>query len=288
MARPRRKARSKKPHTARSGAPDRRRPPRPTGQRPRSSPSPTRPDDGGVRLNRYLASAGLCSRRAADEVIQEGRITIDGQIVLELGVRVFPDKQDIRFDGKRLKQERRVYVAFNKPLGVVCTNAEDEKRPRVIDCLPSIKGRLFTVGRLDADSKGLILVTNDGDFAQAVAHPRNGVEKTYEVMVKGRVEGAALQRVRKPMVIDGSRTRGAHVTIRQKGRDRTFLIVSLQEGKNREIRRMFARVGHPVTSLRRTRIGSLELKGLGEGRHRFLEEREIRSLMGPPRPANEG
>ncbi|MFO1053821.1 MAG: pseudouridine synthase [Planctomycetota bacterium] len=269
-----------------------RKPPRGQGQGPRGRPAPRKrairvtkvaapeiESDGKVRLNRYLASAGVCSRRAADELIASGRISVNGEPIVELGTRIDPQNDDVRVDGRRVAEERKVYILFNKPKDVVCTNAQNEQRRRVIDYLPQVKGRVYTVGRLDTDSEGLILVTNDGDFAQRVAHPSFGVTKTYAVLVHGRVEDETLQKARGGVWLAEGRTSGARIVVERRGRDRTYLKVSIREGRNREIRRIFARIDHPVISLKRIRIGSLTLHGLGAGRWRFLHQDEVRTLL---------
>ncbi len=244
---------------------------------PIDAPSPEA--DGKLRLNRYLASSGVCSRRAADEYIAGGRVTVNGDIVTQLGTRVDPATDDVRVDGARVQVERKVYILFNKPKDVVCTNATNEQRRRVIDYLPQVRGRVFTVGRLDTESQGLILVTNDGDFALHVAHPRYGLAKTYAVLVSGRVEEEALGKARGGVWLSEGRTGGAKIVVEKRGRDRSYLKVSIKEGRNREIRRIFAQLGHPVISLKRVRIGPLSLHGLGEGRWRFLHRDEVASVM---------
>lgn len=234
--------------------------------------------DGKVRLNRFLANAGICSRRAADELISSGRVTVDGELVATLGVRIDPMSADVRLDERRVVQEKKVYVLFNKPKGVVCTNARNEQRKRVIDFLEKVKGRIYTIGRLDVDSEGLILLTNDGDFAQEMAHPRYGVPKTYAVLVRGEVDARAMSKVQGGVWLSEGRTSGAGVRVERRSRDKTYLKVTIREGKNREIRRVFAKLGSPVLSLKRVRIGSLNLHGLKSGKYRFLKLAEIQSL----------
>ena len=235
-------------------------------------------DDGKVRLNRLLASAGICSRRAADELIAQGRVMVNGDVTARLGTRVDPNVDDIRFDGSRVQMERKVYLLFNKPRGVVCTNAKNEQRRRVIDYLPEVRGRVYTVGRLDAESEGLILLTNDGDFAQLVAHPRHGIPKTYAVLVKGRVGREETQKARGGVWLSEGKTSGARIIVQRIGREKSYLKVVLREGRNREIRRIFAKLGYPVISLKRIRIGELNPHGLGSGKYRFLTKAEVQQL----------
>ena len=234
--------------------------------------------DDKVRLNRFLASAGICSRRAADELIRAGRVSINGDVVSVLGVRIDPMVDEVWLDDARVVQEKKVYLLFNKPKGVVCTNARNEQRKRVIDYLDKVKGRIYTIGRLDADSEGLILLTNDGDFAQQMAHPKYGVPKTYAVLVRGSVDPRAVTKVRGGVWLSEGRTSGARVRIERRGRDRTYLKVTIREGKNREVRRVFAKLGNPVLMLKRVRIGGLNLHGLRSGKHRFLRPEEIVEL----------
>jgi len=234
--------------------------------------------DGKVRLNHFLAMSGVASRRGADELIVGGRVEVNGELVTELGFRVDAQHDDVRFDGRRLQPEKPVYVLFNKPKGVVCTNAKHEQKKRVIDFLPTVKGRLFTVGRLDLDSEGLIILTNDGEFALEMTHPRYGVQKLYAVMVRGRVEPEDLKKVRGGVWLAEGPTSGFDIKIERTTRDRTYLKVSMREGKNREIRRVFAKLGYPVINLKRIRIGALNLHGLGDAEWRFLQKHEVDEL----------
>lgn len=234
--------------------------------------------DGKIRLNHFLAMCGVCSRRAADGFIRGGRVEVNGQLVTELGTRVDPQQDDVRCDGSRVQPERPTYVLFNKPKGVVCTNARHEQKKRVIDFLPTVKGRLFTVGRLDLDSEGLILLTNDGSFALEMTHPRYGVPKLYAVLVRGRIEQQDLDKARGGVWLAEGPTTGMNVRIERTGKDRTYMKVTLREGKNREIRRVFAKLGYPVIELKRVRIGELNLHGLAAGGWRFLQRHEVDAL----------
>jgi len=234
--------------------------------------------DGKVRLNHFLAKAGVCSRRNADELIATGRVEVNGEVVTELGVRVDPHEDDVRFDGSRLQPEKAVYVLLNKPKGVVCTNAAHEQKKRVVDLLPTIRGRVFTVGRLDMDSEGLLLITNDGAFAQEMTHPSYGISKLYSVVVRGRIEDDHLDKARGGVWLSEGPTGGMQLKVDRMTKDRTYLKVTLREGKNREIRRVFAKLGYPVASLKRVRIGNLTLHGLGDGDWRFLQLGEVARL----------
>jgi len=241
--------------------------------------------DGKVRLNHFLAMSGVCSRRAADELIVTGRVEVNGKLCTELGTRIDPQQDDVRFDGSRVQPERLTYVLFNKPKNVVCTNARHEQKKRVIDFLPMVKGRLYTVGRLDLDSEGLILLTNDGSFALEMTHPRYGVPKLYAVLVRGRVEQRDVDKARGGVWLAEGPTSGMNVKVERTGKDRTYMKVTLREGKNREIRRVFAKLGYPVIELKRIRIGELNLHGLSPGEHRFLQKHEVEALRATARSA---
>jgi len=244
-------------------------------------------DSGGdsgrlVRLNKLLADHGVASRRQADILITAGKVSVDGEPATELGLRVDPERQKVEIDGVVLKPRgsRRRYYLLNKPSGVVCTNEPRETRPRAVDLITDVrKGRIYTVGRLDEDSVGLILLTNDGEFANRIMHPRYGVQKTYLVKVRGEIDDAALQRVREGVQLSEGRTAGARILVERRGREHSLLTVTIQEGMNREIRRTFAKVGYKVLELRRTRIGPITDRRLKTGRWRELEAEEIRALL---------
>jgi 23S rRNA pseudouridine2605 synthase len=253
---------------------------RKSGIRVTPAPAPSRElDDGKVRLNRFLAMAGVCSRRAADELIAGGRVEVNGAPATELGLRIDPKTDEVHVDGEAVRQEKPVYVLFNKPKNVVCTNARNEQKKRVIDFLPAVRGRLFTVGRLDLDSEGLIVLTNDGDFAQRMTHPRFGVPKLYSVELRGRVTQKDLERARGGVWLAEGPTGGMQIKVDRVIGDRSLLKVMLREGKNREIRRVFAKLGFPVLELKRIRIGELTLHGLKPGTWRFLQKDEIEDLV---------
>ena len=235
-----------------------------------------------VRLNKFLADNGVASRRRSDELILEGKVLVDGEITTELGTKIDPRTQVVDVDGVILKsdpRERRYYI-LHKPAGVVCTNEVRETRPRAIDLITDPKkGRIFTVGRLDEESKGLLLLTSDGEFAERIAHPRFGVPKTYLVRVPGQITDDALQKIREGVHLAEGRTAGARVLVKRRGANGSTLEVTIQEGRNREVRRIFARVGFKVTSLTRTQIGPLGIRGLREGRWRALSRDEVEALL---------
>ena len=249
-----------------------------------------------VRLNKFLADQGVASRRASDELIAKGKVTVDGDIVTELGTKIDPRTQVVEVGGVHYsplqdiegKGARRYYV-LNKPSGVVCTNERRETRPRAVDLITDArKGRIYTVGRLDDDSTGLILLTSDGEFAERIAHPRYGVSKTYLVKLAGRISEEDVQKVREGVYLSEGRTAGARVLVRRRTQVQSTLEVTIREGKNREVRRVFARVGHKVQSLKRTRIGPLTHRGLREGRWRALSREEVESLLAASDPMGPG
>ena len=235
------------------------------------------------RLQKLLARAGFGSRRACEEFITAGRVTVDGRAVTELGAKADLLTQDVRLDGTHLRPERPEYWLLNKPKGVVCTNSDPAGRSRPIDLMKHYTpARLFPVGRLDADSTGLLLMTNDGLFANRLTHPRYEVAKTYVATVAGEVTTDDLRRLRRGMWLAEGRTRQALVRVIRRSRSRSMLEVTIREGRNRQIRRMLARLGHNVWDLTRTRIGRLTLRGVGAGRARPLEPDEVEYLRRLP------
>ena len=233
-----------------------------------------------VRLNKFLADHGVASRRACDELIAEGKVMVDGEPVTELGTKVDPHQQVVEVDGVRLEQTERRYYLLHKPPGVVCTNEVRETRPRAVDLVTDPrKGRIYTVGRLDEESRGLLLLTNDGEFAERIAHPRFGVAKTYQVRVIGRLEDEALEKLRSGVHLAEGKTAPAWVRIKRRTLKWTTLTVTLREGKNREVRRIFARVGYKVADLQRSDIGPLSIRGLRVGHWRALSRAEVEALL---------
>lgn len=229
------------------------------------------------RLQRVLAAAGIGSRRECEELISEGRVEVDGKIVIEMGVKVDPDSQKIRVDGQRLKMPRLQYFMLNKPPGVVSTAQDPAGRLRVVDLIKT-KERVYNVGRLDKSSEGLILVTNDGDLANKLTHPRYGVEKKYLVHVVGKPSRETMEQMQRGIYLAEAKVRVSNVKVKKALKDSTWLEIVLDEGRNREIRRILARLGHKVTRLRRVAIGSLNLGELPLGAHRRLTADEIRTL----------
>ncbi len=244
----------------------------------RASPAAGAPDrQAPQRLQRLLATAGFGSRRQCETLIEEGRVEIDGEIVSQLGTVVDPKVHKIRVDGVLLRQQKLVYYAVNKPTGFLSTNADPRGRQRVIDLVPDSE-RVFPVGRLDQSSQGLMLLTNDGDLAQQLAHPRFGVRKVYRVTVAGKIDPETMRNMRKGIYIAEGfvRVEGARIL---KSRSRaTELEITLREGKNREIRRILARLGHKVQVLRRIAIGPLRLGDMPPGAYRPLTRDQVDRL----------
>ncbi|HEY1306591.1 MAG TPA: pseudouridine synthase [Vicinamibacterales bacterium] len=233
------------------------------------------------RLQKVLSQAGIASRRAAEKLIAEGRVSVNGQTIRAMGVKADPVVDDIRVDGRRVKSaERPRYILLNKPKGYVTTRSDPQRRPTVIDLLSGVREYVYPVGRLDYDSEGLLLLTNDGDLAARLTHPRHGVERTYEARVAGMPDEEALRRLRAGIPLDGHRTLPATVVlVNERRRDRDgVLLLTIREGRNRQVRRMCEAVGHPVKALRRTRIGPLQDRRLRVGQWRELTEREVEKL----------
>ena len=233
------------------------------------------------RLQKILSRAGVASRRASERLMLEGRVTVNGATARELGTRADPARDDIRVDGRRLRlSERHLYVLLNKPRGYVTTRADPQGRPTVIDLLGGMPEYVYPVGRLDFDSEGLLLLTNDGDLANRLTHPRHGVARVYEACVLGVPDAHDLGQLARGVRLDGRMTAPAVVRLisTSRARDRATLVVTLYEGRNRQVRRMFDAVGHPVEDLRRVAIGPIEDRRLKTGEWRELNADEVRRL----------
>jgi 23S rRNA pseudouridine2605 synthase len=230
------------------------------------------------RLQKVLAKAGLGSRRGCEELILQGRVSVDGQVVRELGLRVDPATARIKVDGEPVLVERIVYFAVNKPRGYVSTNFDPSGRPRVFDLLPEIPERVYTVGRLDEDSTGLMILTNDGELANRLTHPRFGVDKIYRALVAGLPQPETLDRLTEGVWLSEGKVRAKRARIIGRQGQATILELVLAEGKKREIRRMLAKLGHKVMSLKRVAIGPILLKGLPVGECRSLTRSEVHQL----------
>jgi 23S rRNA pseudouridine2605 synthase len=230
------------------------------------------------RLNKLLAHAGIGSRRHCDDLIRAGRVAVDGARITSLGTKVDADSSAVAVDGHPVKLERPVYWLLNKPRGVLCTNYDPAGRPRAIDLIPHVEQRVYTVGRLDEASEGLLLMTNDGDLAFKLMHPRFGVDKTYLVQVQGDPSPDDCRKLLSGVFLSEGRVKAKRIKRLKKQSDSTWLRIVLNEGKNREIRRMLARLGHKVLTLRRTAIGPVQLDRLPRGKARRLSGQELREL----------
>ena len=235
----------------------------------------------GVRLQKVLAAAGIASRRACEILISEGRVEVNSEIVVEQGRRVDPERDVIRVDGARIPPPRRHrYLALNKPRGVVTTMSDPEGRRTVADLVTvGGKERLFHVGRLDTDTEGLLILTNDGDFAHRLAHPSYQVPKTYIAEVAGLVGEQTLSRLRRGITLEDGPVRPTSVKIVSAAGDKTLLKITIQEGRNRIVRRTMEAVGHPVRRLSRIGIGPVRLGNLKVGEYRDLTREELGGLL---------
>jgi pseudouridine synthase len=232
-----------------------------------------------IRLNRYLAGAGLASRREADRIIAEGRVKVNGLYVDDLGYRVDDERDEVEVDGVRVKASQAPrYVVLNKPRGYLVTMSDPFERATIVDLLPRMKEKIFPVGRLDRDSEGLLLLTNDGLLANRLIHPRYGVEKEYIVVVDGFPRKEEIARLEEGVRMDGRKTAPARILIVNSGPKRSTLRFIIREGRKREIRRMAEHIGLKVLKLKRVKFAGLELKGLRSGQWRRLDKGEISRL----------
>jgi len=249
-----------------------------------------------IRLQKILSHAGVASRRAAEELIRQHRVEVNGAVVTELGTKADPEHDEIRVDGRRLPKATPVrrYVLMFKPRDVMSTRADPQRRTTVIDLLAraGIRGYFYPVGRLDYESEGLLVLTNDGEFAERLTHPRHEVERVYEAHLLGVPDERDIHRLERGIVIDGRRTHPARIRVRGTyaagDEEHTLVEIILREGRNRQVRRMCEAIGHPVVRLIRTRIGAVSDKRLRPGQIRDLTPHEIDSLMGSSAPARRG
>jgi pseudouridine synthase len=232
-----------------------------------------------VRLQKFLAEAGVASRRAAEQFILDGRIAVNGRIVRQLGTKVDPVHDGVTVDGRPVRVRRKLYVALHKPAGCVCSHADELGRPTIYELLPKEWQVVSSVGRLDFSSEGLIFLTNDGQFALRLTHPRYGVRKQYVATIEGEVDGEMLKRFTKGIFDGGERLKALSARLVSGSRARSVVELELGEGKNREVRRLFESQGLVVKRLQRTRIGKIKLGELKPGRWRTLTETEIKTLL---------
>lgn len=234
-----------------------------------------------VRLQKFLAEAGVGSRRHCETLIQQGRVAVNGATVTTLGTKIEPSADRITVAGNPVAVERKVYIALNKPAGILCTSRDTHGRRRVMDLLPQKIPRLYTVGRLDQDTEGLLFLTNDGNFSLRLTHPRYKMPKTYWVEVDGELKSAEIARLLKGVRSEGEVLRAERIFQVRPRSDTTELCLVLREGRKRQIRRMMAGVGHPVKRLVRIAVGPIELGDLKVGQWRHLTDEEVQKLTKP-------
>ena len=231
-----------------------------------------------VRLQKVLAAAGFGSRRRCEELILDGLVQVNGKTVSTLPVLTDPQNDRIQVGSRVLKRQAKVYIMLNKPKGVICALLDPDDKPTVRDLLVGVGQRVFPVGRLDAQSQGLVLMTNDGELTQRLTHPKYGVPKVYVAQVKGKATGQMVATLKSGVRLSEGLARASGVKIVRRGNDRSTLEITLREGRNRQVRRMLAKVGHPVQRLTRVKIGPLSLRGVKTGRFRPLSAIELKNL----------
>ncbi|MBQ9914865.1 MAG: rRNA pseudouridine synthase [Clostridia bacterium] len=234
-----------------------------------------------MRLQKYIALCGVASRRSAEDLISAGKVSVNGTVVTELGTKIDPEKDRVTVGGKVLRsQEKKVYIMLYKPKGYVTTAKDNFDRDKVTDLIPQSLGRLYPVGRLDYDSEGLLLLTNDGDFTFRLTHPSHEVAKSYLVRIIGEISEDAVEQLRKGVVIDGRMTLPAKVSVKKCEEGKSTLLITITEGRNRQVRKMCAAVGHQLLRLCRVAEGPVKLSGLKPGEWRHLTKEEIALLGG--------
>ncbi len=232
------------------------------------------------RLQKILAKAGIASRRKAEVLIRQGKVTVDGRVVTEMGIQVDPDHQRIEFNGKPVTvEEKKVYVLLHKPTGYVSTVHDPQGRPIVTELIKGIQERIFPVGRLDLDTEGALLLTNDGELAQKILHPSHEINKTYRATVKGKPSKKKVEMLRRGIDIDGRKTWPALVKLLSAGSRETTLQITIHEGRKRQVRKMCEAVGHPVLKLKRIAYGKLKLGNLAPGKFRFLAKKDLQLIF---------
>lgn len=232
-----------------------------------------------MRLQKYMAHCGVASRRKCETMIKEGKVSVNGYIVTDMGVKVDPKEDIVKVNGKIIAiQTQKIYIALNKPVGYISSARDQFGRPTVIDLIDDDFGRLYPVGRLDYESEGLILLTNDGNFAYKLTHPKYNIPKEYYVEVEGVPSRADIDKLRWGIDLDNQKTRPATVELIRQYKEKSHIKVILKEGRNRQIRRMFDFIGHSVISLQRVRIANISLGDLQSGKWRHLTEEEVNYL----------
>ena len=232
-----------------------------------------------MRLQKYIAKSGLTSRRKAEDLILQGRVKVNGQVVNEMGITVDPEEDVVMVDDKIINlEDRKIYIILNKPEGYVTTLSDRHSEKIVLDLIKGVKERIFPVGRLDKDTTGLLLMTNDGDLAYKLTHPSHIVWKEYIALVRGIPSNREIQRLKNGVIIDGRKTSPARVELIKTNNNSAVLKIIIHEGRNRQVRKMCEYVGHPVIKLKRVAIGDIKLGDLQIGSWRYLTDKEVEYL----------
>ncbi|EOD01088.1 pseudouridine synthase [Caldisalinibacter kiritimatiensis] len=232
-----------------------------------------------MRLQKYMAKCGIASRRKSEHLIQKGLIKVNGNVITELGYKIDPANDIVEYKNKIIKmEEKKVYILLNKPVGYITTVKDQFNRPTVLDLIKEVKERVYPVGRLDFDTSGLLIITNDGELTYKLTHPSHEIVKTYIAKVKGIPNESKLNNFRNGLYIDGYITSKADINVIRELKNSSVLKIKIHEGKNRQVRKMCAKIGHPVISLKRIAIGKLRLNDLPKGQWRFLTQKEIEYL----------
>lgn len=232
------------------------------------------------RLQKYLAHCGIASRRKAEELIKQGRIKIDGKIVTSMGEKITPGQTSVMFDDRLVSPpEELIYILLNKPKGYVTTLSDPQGRPIVTSLIPEINERIFPVGRLDLDTEGALLLTNDGALAQKIQHPRHQTNKTYEALVQGHPGQAKIRELEKGVEIEGKMTAPAAISVIKHLQRQTLVKITIHEGRKRQVKKMFDFIGNPVISLKRIAYGKLYLGKLRSGEHKILNSKDLKKIF---------
>lgn len=233
-----------------------------------------------IRLQKFLSQCGIASRRKAEELIQQGRVQVDGLTITDMGIRIVPGKNVVSCDGRPVvTQNRMLYILLNKPKGYVTTLSDPQGRPIVTSLLKDISERLFPVGRLDIDTEGALILTNDGDLAQRIQHPSHETTKTYEALVAGHPHRSILSQLETGIVLEGKLTSPARILVRKTTQRSTLIEIIIHEGRKRQVRKMFEAIGHPVLHLKRIAYGKLFLHKLPTGQFRTLDPHDIEKIF---------
>ena len=233
-----------------------------------------------IRLQKFLADCGVASRRKAEALIAAGKISVDGMIITEMGAKIDPESQVIRYNDTLVtRQHKHIYILLNKPRGYVTTLSDPQGRPIVTSLLKNVTARVFPVGRLDIDTEGALILTNDGNLSQEILHPSFETTKTYEVLVRGIVTESGFTALERGIELEGRKTWPARISQREKKRNSSSLIITIHEGRKRQIRKMCQAVGHPVITLKRIAYGQLRLGSLKSGSYRMLKQKELKKIF---------